>query len=170
MIDSSIDIGVKKIVYVKHWLRSLSLLFFRSVVYLYLFVINCMLSCHNGEIKLYNSACLAIFLLLPSFLTGHYASCTFQWNLLPNLILGLVFSASFFMGVHSQFHALMLQAISCISWLYDTIRYDTIRYDTIPFIYVRSKADEQLAHSTKNGKNKEILQNENWVAQKKRSG
>jgi len=36
------------------------------------------------------------------------------------------------MGVHSQFHALMLQAISCISWrLYDTIRYDTIRYNTI---------------------------------------
>jgi len=35
MIDSSIDIGVKKIVYVKHWLRSLSLLFFSSVVYLY---------------------------------------------------------------------------------------------------------------------------------------
>ena len=78
MIDSSIDIGVKKIVYVKHWLRSLSLLFFSSVVYLYLFVINCMLPCHNGEIKLYNSACLAIFLLLPSFLTGHYALCTFQ--------------------------------------------------------------------------------------------
>ena len=27
MIDSSIDIGIKTIVYVKHWLRSLSLLF-----------------------------------------------------------------------------------------------------------------------------------------------
>jgi len=53
MIDSSIDIGVKKIVYVKHWLRSFSLLFFSIVVYLYLFVIICMLPCHDGEIKLY---------------------------------------------------------------------------------------------------------------------
>ena len=52
MIDSSIDIGVKKIVYVKHRLRSLSLLFFSIVVYLYRFVIICMLPCHDGEIKL----------------------------------------------------------------------------------------------------------------------
>jgi len=45
--------SVMKIVYVKHWLRSLSWLFFSIVVYLYLFVIICMLPCHDGEIKLY---------------------------------------------------------------------------------------------------------------------
>ena len=67
MIVSSKDIGVKKTVYVKHWLRSLSLLFFSSVVYLYLFVINCMLPCYNGEIKLY------ILILQAGTTPGYYA-------------------------------------------------------------------------------------------------
>ena len=75
MIVSSKDIGVKKIMYVKHWLRSLSLLF---LVLLFICIFLLLFVCYH--VMMVKQSCIYYNITWSSFENFHQNSCKRNWN------------------------------------------------------------------------------------------